>query len=173
MAYKSDIEYDFDRHVSEDAWGSKTISFGIGSYPEADIAVVMTIALNCKDRGGTIYDIRFGIEEIAVPEGEILEPMDYSIERSKKYIPEEHRPRVLELLLNALSLLISSVKATKITMMSFHRNIPAKGMAKYHKISALMTESGYDVAEKWRDETNGRDYWLYVQRAIEPDSRSS
>ena len=158
MTYRLDIEEDFDRDPVADGFGWKTIRFQLGVDFEGDIIVYMAVVFAFKEKG--IYDLRFGTEERRLSREEWAVELDYSIEQSKRYIPVEHRPKVLDLLLQAIDAILTSTKANKVTMESFYHHLPDKALAKYNKIAAVMHRNGYETADEFAG-TNGKRYWLF------------
>ena len=158
MTYRLDIEEDFDRTPVVDGFGWETIRFQLGEDFDLDIVVYMTVVFACKEKG--IYDLRFGTEEMRLSREEMSLGVDYSIERSKSYVPKEYRPKVLGLLLEAIKSILKNAQPKKVTMQSFYHNLPEKAMVKYDKIAALMNENGYETDEDFVG-TTGRRYWLF------------
>jgi hypothetical protein len=160
MAYKVDLETDFDREPFEDAFGGQAVSFIVGEDATVDLIIVMTVLMTRKEPG--IYDLRFGLEEREISREGWTFGMDYSIGTSKKYLPGEYRPQALELLLLAIEAIIAKCSPVKITMQSFYKILPEKAMSKYHRICELMQKNGYKVAEDFVG-TSGVHYWLFVR----------
>ena len=162
MAYVVDIESDFDRTPSEDAFGGQSLRFILGQDLAAEIMVVMDVAFICKERG--IYDLRFGVDEISLSREGFNSGMDYSIEYSKRYVPHPHRPDVLRLLLEAIESILRKTKPKKLTMQSFYGQLPDKALRKYHMICEVMDRNEYKVASYFRHGTKGVHYWLFERK---------
>lgn len=153
MVYRLDIEENFDRSPVKG-----TIRFQLGVDFELDFIIYMTATFVFKEDG--IYELRFGTEERRLSREGYSEGMDYSIEQSKRYVPTDHRPKVLGLLLEAIKAILASARPEKITMQSFYPNLQAKALKKYDKIANLMNENGYETAEDFVG-SNGKRYWLF------------
>jgi hypothetical protein len=152
MAYRIDIETDFDRDPICNAFGWESISFILGVDLVLDCTVVMTAVFACKEEG--IYELRFGIEEREIERDGYTSGLDYSIEYSKRYVPQQHRADVLELLLVAIEALAVKTKPSKLTMQSYYKNPPEKALKKYHRIANLMKGLGYEQLRKAADSCN-------------------
>jgi hypothetical protein len=156
--YRLDIDEEFERKPVRDGFGWETIRFQLALDFDADILVYMTLAFARKE--ARIYELRFGTEECRLSREEFSEGMDYSIEQSKRYIPKEHRPRVLGLLLEAIGAILKSARPKQVTMQSFYGGLQEKAMVKYEKITSIFVRNGYIVAEDFLG-TNNKRYWLF------------
>jgi hypothetical protein len=122
------------------------------------------MAVRLISGGNGLYDIRFGIEEREADKLDWTVGMDYSIECSRRCIPKEHRPAVLEYIVESLGLMVDQCLPRKVTMESFYRNLPDKALRKYERISEMMVGRGF-TAVKHRDGTTEKDYWLFERTA--------
>jgi hypothetical protein len=159
MAYKFDLERDFEREPFRNAFKDEIISFVLGEDAEDQLLILMTVKLIYKEKG--IYHIHFGIEEIDVADNNCSSGMDYSIEFSKRYVPKSVRSVVLDTVIDALSCMVDKVNPKKVTMQSFYKILPEKALKKYRKISSYMAERGYGIKEYFPDGNCGVRYWLY------------
>jgi len=159
MAYKLDIEWDFDREPICDAFGTQSISFVLGYDLVLNTTFFMVVRLTTNGDG--LYDLRFGIEERDNDKPDWTYGTAYDIEESKRRIPALHRSAVLDMVISALEVIIAKCTPKKVTMQSYHRNIPEKAMKKYIKISENMKKFGYDTMMNTKDGTSGKHYWLY------------
>jgi hypothetical protein len=161
MAYQVEIEADFDREPFEDAFGGQSVSFLVGHDVAADLTVFMSVLMARKEPG--IYDLRFGLEEREISRDGWSNGMDYSISTSKRYVPREHRPQVLALLLMAIEAALAKCSPVKITMRSFHKNLPEKALRKYLLVCELMKAHSLEIAENFVG-TDGVHHWLFVRK---------
>jgi hypothetical protein len=126
MTFRNDIEDDFDRVPFCDAFGSYIINFVLGVDEASDLLVIMSIAFIAKLNDPGIYELVFGIEERDMTKTDDWQyGRDYSIETSKRYVPNEHREHVLSLVLEAIECIVKQLpafdKPVKISMKSFYR----------------------------------------------------
>ncbi len=158
MAYKIDIEWNFDREPFCDAFGTQSISFMLGY----DLVLNTTFFMVVRLATSGVYDLRFGIEERDNDKPDWKCGTAYDIEESKRRIPTRHRSAVLDLVISAVEVIIAKCTPKKVTtMQSYHRNIPEKAMKKYIKISENMKKFGYDTTMNTKDRTSAIHYWLY------------
>jgi hypothetical protein len=143
MTYEVSIETDFERTPFRDAWGSHSIRFLLGYDTAADVMAYMVAMFVFKEEG--IYDLRFGIDERLISSPEQYFGIDYSIEYSKTYVPDEYRPLVLGCLIEALGCIVDTCTPKKVTMMSFYKSLPDKALVKYQRICQMMGERGYVI----------------------------
>jgi hypothetical protein len=162
MAYTLDIEWDFDHEPIVDALGTQSISFILGYDLVLNTTYFMVVRLTTNRDG--LYDLRFGIEERDNETPEWQCGTDYHIEISKKCIPRQYRSQVLDMIILSLEVLVANCTPVKITMQSYHRDLPDKAMAKYKKICENMEKWGYGLALDERDGTSGVHYWLFKER---------
>jgi hypothetical protein len=121
--------------------------------------VVMGVAFVRKEAG--IYDLRFGVDELSLSRVGFNSGMDYSLEYSKRYVPGQYRPQVLELVLEAIECILRKTSPNKVTMESFYGQLPAKALKKYERICQVMKRNGYTVADYFRKGTKGVHYWFF------------
>jgi hypothetical protein len=157
MAYRLEIESDFDRTPVVDAFEGQTIRFLLGVDFDADFLVYMTVLLMKKEEG--VFEIRFGTEERRLSRDGYSEGLDYSIEQSRRYISKEYRPIVLKLLLTAIEALVRSVGPRSLRMRSFYKKLPGKALSKYGRIAKLMKRLGYTTYE--HVDEDGTRHWLF------------
>jgi hypothetical protein len=67
------------------------------------------------------------------------------------------------MIISAIEVIIAKCVPKKMTMQSYHRNLPDKAMKKYTKIADNMKKWGYIIAVDTRDGTTGIHYWLFVK----------
>jgi hypothetical protein len=159
MVFRLDIEDDFDRGPVRDAYGTEIINIWLGEDTVLEIAVLMSVAFIYIEEG--MYELVFGIEERSFDHPDWYWGRDYHYEVSKKYIPDEHRKHVLNLVLLAIKCIVNKCSPKKITMKTFHRIFPEKATEKYMKICDLLNELGYEIKEDFREGAVGRRYWLF------------
>src|SRR5689334_14349149 len=105
MVFRLDIEDDFDREPFSDGFESEIINIGLGEDTTLEIAVLMSVAFFRKEPGS--YELVFGIEERSFEHPDWSSGRAYDYETSKRYIPKEHRQRVLDLVLLAIESIVS------------------------------------------------------------------
>jgi hypothetical protein len=165
MAY----EFELDGDIGEpfrDALGTWIVEFALGFDTDEDLGILMSVMLV---PGGSyldppvegIVDLRFGIRERDLTSDWKVGPPDYSRETVDKYIPKDARGPVLTFILLAVSELIKEAKPSGITMETYYPNLDAKGLEKYAAISSILKLGGYKEADRFRDETTGKDYWFF------------
>jgi hypothetical protein len=126
MSYVLDLEKDFDKKPSQNAFKDEIISFELGHDIEEDLFVLMVVRFVYKEDG--VYDLKFGIEERKLSNEQMISPMDYSLEVSKRYVPKPHRARVLEFILQSIQSIVENTKPKKVTMQSFCKSPPEKAL---------------------------------------------
>ena len=135
------------------------MNFIIGEDRAVDLSVLMEVVFVYKEPG--IYGLRFGITEVY--DADPFQPtgMAYDIETSKKYVPKRHRAEVLNLVLAATEILADMTAARKITMQSYHKAIPEKGMRKYSKVCDTLGKCGLALRDYFYSGTRERHYWFF------------
>lgn len=113
-----------------------------------------------------VFDLQFGIRILDLISGSVAAP-DFTIETGRRFIPATATEQVLATIQDAISLLIERASPRFITMETFYPALPEKALRKYEKISKRLLEFGYVVADRFRDGTNGIDYWFFKQSGIE------
>jgi hypothetical protein len=167
MAYRFDLDRDFEAVPFVDQFGTAVIDFALGYELESSSVVLMSVMLVRGDsylhgQISGIYDLQFGIRVRDLVSDKVTPP-DFSTASATKYIPAEARAVVLEVLLNAIGVLVTSTRPDFITMETFYGNLPAKALTKYTAISALLERLAFEVREQFRDASTGIDYWLFAK----------
>jgi len=170
MAYIFELETDFSPpiKIGEDY----VLDFALGYELDTSEIITMSVMLVAGDSyldepldkatplENAIYDLQFGIRVHDAHNGDVSGP-DFTIETSRKYIPDYARSQVAAALCNAIARIIRHVRPHSVTMETFYPNLPDKALRKYQAISAVIEGCGYKVADAFRDGTNGTNYWLY------------
>jgi hypothetical protein len=159
MSFYFELEQDFSRKPHSLADGSRVIEFALGYDLEADLIVVMSVMLIPDESGA--QELCFGVRVKNVLHASVSPP-DYSHTAAQSYVPKAARGIVLEYVLEATKNLLKSAMPNQVVMETFHSHLPPKAMEKYAKIVGVLTDCRYSVARQFRDETDGKDYWLFV-----------
>jgi len=163
MTYRYDLETDADPPFT-DALGTQIVEFAVGYDLDEDKAVLMSVMLVPI---GEAHDLRFRYREQDLSKDWKVSAPDYSREAVKKYVPKKNRFEVLTQLLRAVLALLGAVSPENITMETFTLNLPEEAGPKYHAIRSVLEADGYRTEQHFRDETTGKDYWLFKRRAGE------
>ena len=113
-----------------------------------------------SDESGA-FELCFGIRKRSGVDASNVSSPDYSSATGKLYVPPESAEDVLGVVLAATVSLIGKVRPANVIMETFHSNLPPKAMRKYESIAKILGSLSYTVAEKFRDETDGKDYWSF------------
>jgi hypothetical protein len=172
MAYIFELETDFSPPIK--IGDDYVLDFALGYKLDTSEIVTMSVMLVAGDSyldepldklaplENAIYDLQFGIRVHNAHNGNVSEP-DFTIETSRKYIPDHARSQVAAVLRNAIARIVGHVHPYSVTMETFYPNLPDKALRKYQAISAAIEECGYKVADAFRDGTNGTNYWFYTR----------
>jgi hypothetical protein len=167
MAYRFDLDRDFETTPFVDQLGTAIIDFALGYELEASSVVLMSVMLVQGDSYlygeiSGLYDLQFGIR-VRDLVSDTVTPPDFSTASARKYIPEEGRAEVLKLLLKAVEALEKSTRPVFVTMETVYGHLPPKALTKYATISALLERLGFEVRDRFRDTSTGIDYWLFAK----------
>jgi hypothetical protein len=165
MAYIFELETDFSPPIK--TGDDYVLDLALGYELDRSEIITMSVMLvrgdsyldEPLDKEKEIYDLQFGIR-VHWHNGDVSEP-DFTIETSRKYIPDYARSQVAAVLHNTIARMIKDVRPRFVTMETFYPNLPAKTLRKYQVISAVIEGCGYKVADEFRDGTNGINYWFY------------
>lgn len=166
MAYVFELEsVGADTEVHVDAAGTMIVDFALGYDIAADTVILMSVMFVTGDSylSGTVdelYDLQFGIRIRNLVHGTVSPP-DFSSASSVLFIPPESRRHVGANVRNAVLRLLDHKRPHALTMETFHSYLPAKAMAKYHAITTLLLNVGYELQDQFRDEETGIDYWFF------------
>jgi hypothetical protein len=164
------MAYEFDLGEIEgpytDNEGSQIVEFVLGVDPDTDTVVVMSVILFPTERSDT-FELCFGIRTKTVValdgSADVSEP-DYRNEGAKKYIPDSYRSEVLAQVRNCVSSIVKAKMPDFITMETFYPYLPPQALAKYSIIEASIISQGYILADSFRHESFGINYWLFKKR---------
>jgi hypothetical protein len=159
------MSYEFELHELEgpftDAEGSRIVEFILGFDAEADAVVVMSVMLVPTDRTDTL-ELCFGIRT-KNEEGNVSPP-NYSKEGRDKYVPKASRATVLASVKAAITAVVSDAAPDYIVMETFYGNLPTEALKKYDVIGASVIVCGYLVADSFRADDTGINYWIFKRR---------
>jgi hypothetical protein len=162
MAFLFDIETDPDPPF-DDAWEVEIVEFALGYDVDADLAVLMSVMLvPVDDPKG--HDLRFGIREQSLKHDWNVTPPDYTKESVDKYIPKVWRTFVALQIKRAVIELVSKIMPENITMETYYSGLEQKALKKYDLICSGVHSCGYVTADRFRDEDNQKDYWLFTKQ---------
>jgi hypothetical protein len=147
--------------AASDGEGGFVIEFRLGYDVDADVMVLMAVMLTRTD-DDDVMEFHFGIRT-RVAHGPAGSP-DYSKEAVDKFIPKEYRPLISQVILECITGLMSHSRPKYIVMETFYPNLEPKALKKYDAICDTLEVVGYDVADRFRDETSGIDYWFFRER---------
>jgi hypothetical protein len=170
MAYTFEVETDFAPpiRIGQDF----VLDFALGYELERSEIITMSVMLVAGDSylaepldkpaplESAIFDLQFGIRVHSAHNHAVSAP-DFTIETSRKYIPDHARSQVAAVLHSAIIQIIRHVSPHFVTMETFYPNLPAKALRKYQAISVVIEGCGYEVADAFREGTNGINYWFY------------
>ena len=167
MAFEFELEDDFEGPLIEDD-GTWLIDIALGYDTEDDLAVVMSVMLVPGDaylegQASNVFDLQFGIrrkwpDRTSAP--------DFDKQAGRQFIPPERNAEVLMAIRRAVMWLVDAVRPTDLTMETYHADLDPKALKKYELICAGLVEVGYEVADAFREPSNGINYW-YLRRRPE------
>lgn len=168
MSYIFDLETDFSDEPFTDALGTHIIEFVLGFDVAQGRAIIMSVMLV---PGGSflrppvkgVYDLRFGLRERDMEHTWKVTPPDYTRDAVEKYIPPECRDEVKIELLKSIKYIVGRIRPDGLTMETFYPNLPDKALGKYAGICELICQSGYEMADQFKDGNNGKNYWFLKQ----------
>jgi hypothetical protein len=170
MAYIFEVEADFSPAIK--IGDDYVLDFALGYELETSEIITMSVMLVAGDsylaepldkapaRENAIYDLQFGIRVHSAHNGSVSGP-NFTIEATRKYIPDYARSDVAAVLHSAITRIIRDVRPHFLTMETFYPNLPDKALRKYQAISAVIEGCGYKVADAFQDGTNGVNYWFF------------
>jgi hypothetical protein len=163
MSFRFDLESDPDP-IYRDETGASIIEFSLGYDLDENKIVVMSVMLVPTDNP-EVLELCFGIREkfFITFETTLVSAPDYSKEGTDKYIPRASRSMVHALIGDAIAMLLPQRFPKYITMQTFYAHLPNKAMKKYEGICGRVLECGYELADAFRDETDGVNYWLFTK----------
>jgi hypothetical protein len=157
--------------VTELADGTKVAEFPLGYELDLNTIVYEQVVLvradsYLSDRHPEAYDLQFGIREKLAEDPLVQTCLDYSVISSRRFVPREGRHWVLNNgVLHCVEELVNRFAPAQITMQTYHPNVPPSGMAKYQRITELLSAHEYAVEENFQG-TDGIHYWFYVRKAL-------
>jgi hypothetical protein len=161
MAYEFGLQETEGPFAEND--GSHVVEFILGFDAEADTIVVMSVMLVPTDREDTL-ELCFGIRTKVGADISGVSPPDYSKEGSDKYIPKERKSEILVRVAEAVESVVAGTRPRYITMETFYANLPPAALEKYAVIGARIIANGYIIADSFRDQDSGINYWLFEKR---------
>lgn len=157
-----DFEFDIG-DLSEVDWGATEyiVEFTLGFDIENEERISMAVALIEDDEGGADpFALTFGLMARGVYSDQLRGPFfDHGTCRS--YVSRGNAPAVMKLVLEALRKLVEEVEPQSIVMVTYETFLPKPAMAKYDSIANLLDQFGFKTTSYRRDETDGKDYWLF------------
>jgi hypothetical protein len=162
MAYQFDIEVDPDPSFT-DALGVEIVEFALGYDLDANTAIIMSVMLVPVD-DPKAHDLRFGIREMNLEHDWKVTAPDYTRETAAKYIPKEWRAFVKLQIRRAVIELVSKIMPKNITMETYYSGLEQKTLQKYELVVSGVHSCGYGTADRFRDEDNQKDYWLFTKQ---------
>jgi hypothetical protein len=166
MAFEFELEENLEtpRREEEDLW---VIDIGLGYDKDEGVAVVMTVMLVRGDsylegKVRNAFDLQFGIRKRSL---HYVTTPDFHKETGRRYIPQYRNKDVLICVGRAAMYLAHEVKPDHLTMETFDPNLESKALKKYDDICVSLAKAGYEVAESFREPSNGINYW-YLRRRI-------
>jgi hypothetical protein len=144
-----------------DGDGGQVIEFALGYDPETDLIVLMAVMLTRTDRDDAL-ELHFGIR-LRIGDGPADAP-DYSKEATDKYIPKESRTIIKGLIRACIIRVIPNAQPKYIVMETYYPNLEPKALRKYEAICGAVGICGYNVTDEWRDENDGKNYWIFSRK---------
>lgn len=144
-----------------DGAGGYVIEFRLGYDIDADLTVLMAVMLTSTDDPDAL-EFHFGVRT-RIGGGPADGP-DYSKECVDKYIPKSARTIIKHMILEAIVGLVPKARPRNIVMETFYPNLEPRALEKYKPICETIKMVGYEVADAFRDETSGINYWLFTAR---------
>jgi hypothetical protein len=157
MAYEFSPDKDVGPPTS-DGEGGQVIEFALGFNPDEDLIVLMAVLLTATDRADAL-ELHFGIRT-RINDGTASEP-DYTKESVQRYIPKESRNLVTGLIRECVEKIVRASAPEFILMETFYPNLEPVALAKYAPVCEAVITGGYKVADSWRDQSNGKNYWIF------------
>jgi hypothetical protein len=164
------MAYEFDLGDIEgpytDSEGSQIVEFVLGVDSDADTVVVMCVILFPTERPDTL-ELCFGIrtKTVVASDGSVdVSKPDYRNEGAKKYIPDHYRSEVLAKVKDCVSRIVGVKMPDFIAMETFYPYLPPQALAKYTTIGASIIAQGFILADSFRQESSGINYWLFKKR---------
>lgn len=158
--YVFELEQHFSRRPHQNPDGSYVVEFALGYDLPSSLIIVMSVMLIPDESGA--FELCFGVRRRGAADPSKVSPPDYSAASAKRFVPSEAAPRVLECILEAIVALVMTGKPKQVVMETFESRLPPKAMKKYERVTAAMRRLGYKVEFQFRNEIDGKDYWLYV-----------
>lgn len=157
MAYEFSPDQDIDAPIS-DGEGGQVIEFAVGFDTEVDLIVLMAVMLTVTDQNDAL-ELHFGIRS-RLNDSPATEP-DYSKECVEQYIPKFGRDLIKGLIIHCVEKLVLTARPEYILMETYYANLEPKALAKYAPVCGAVIVSGYTVDDNWREEKDGKDYWVF------------
>lgn len=159
MAYEFSPDQDVEAPVS-DGQGGQVIEFALGFDDELNLIVLMAVMLTATDRPG-VLELHFGIRT-RINNGRSGEP-DYSRETVQRYIPKDSRNLIAGLIRESVQKIVTAGAPEHIIMETFYPNLEPVALAKYAPVCGAVIMSGYRIGDSWRDENDGKNYWIFTR----------
>lgn len=120
--------------------------------------MLMAVLLTATEQNEAL-ELHFGIRT-RISDSPATE-LDYSKECVEQYIPKFGRDLIKELIVQCVRKLVLAAAPEYILMETYYANLEAKVLAKYAPVCGAVIVSGYTVDDNWRDEKDGKDYWIF------------
>ena len=164
MAFEFELEEDFEapRQEAADTW---VVDIALGYDVSISLAVVMSVMLVQGDsyleqEVSNVFDLQFGIRR-RFPD--TTSEADFTKATGRLTIPPDRNKDVLAAIRSAAIRLVTVVRPDHLTMETYYPNLEAKALKKYQDICDDLKGVGYEVADAFREPSNGINYW-YLRR---------
>lgn len=125
--------------------------------------VQMSVALvEDVNDGESPFELVFGIRFTNIETGVISGPF-FDHDTARQYVPKDRAAQVMDLIVACVNRLLDEVAPSVVAMETFEANLPAVAMGKYMRICNVMGLNSYAQTEYRRDETDGKDHWLFTK----------
>lgn len=151
MFYSILKAHPYDVQIQDLADGIKMVAVAIARDHEENriVSVVCEFAKASID-GQIHWEFSFGIDVIAL-DGSIEPFRTQERQMAAPFIPHDIRAEVMNVVCEGLKCLISGTKPDLVYWVTKDRNVPEKGMRKYHMLMETLVEMGYSL---WRQGTD-------------------
>lgn len=144
--------------VADTDAGRIYVDYRIATCHETDRDVyVSCVLLEAEHEGERFHEFKF---EIAVVSRDGTEPPFRTMERDMAipYIPNDARPRILNLVALGLSQLIDIAVPRRVYRVTKAPDLPAKALAKHDLLTQVLVDHGYTIIGSGIDRFR-RNYW--------------